>query len=96
MPATVSREPAEWSGCCITPLKVAPSPKSPVADLLGDLLKLHLDYLIEEQSTSGAWDPVWTWGDAYPDDWAIARREWQGVLTLENLLILQSYERLES
>ncbi len=95
VPKVVSRDPAEWSGYCIKPLKVAPSPTSPVADLLGDLLYVHLDYLIENQRSSGAWDPVWSWGEAYPEAWAKARREWQGCLTLDNLIILRSYGRLQ-
>jgi hypothetical protein len=95
VPQVVSRDPVEWSGYCITPLKVAPSPQSVVADLLGDLLNVHLDYLIENQDASGGWNPVWSWGDAYPEEWATARREWQGCLTLDNLVTLRSYGRLE-
>lgn len=94
VPAAVSRDPAEWSGYCIAPLKIAPSPQSPVADLIWDEVQAHLDYQIEHQGPQGAWDPVWTWGDAYPEAWAEARLEWQGHLTLETLTALRAYGRM--
>jgi hypothetical protein len=94
VPAVVSRDPAEWGSYCITPLKVAPTPQSPVADLIGDALQAHLDYLIERQTAAGSWDPVWTWGGAYPDHWARARQEWQGELTLNALTSLRAFGRL--
>ena len=94
VPRAVSRDPAEWTGYCITPLKVAPSPASAAADMLGELLETHLDYSIENQSVSGAWDPVWSWGDAYPEAWARARQEWQGCLTLDSLVTLEAFGRL--
>jgi hypothetical protein len=94
VPAVVSRDPAEWGSYCITPLKVAPTPRSPVADLIEAAVQAHLDYLIDHQTAGGAWDPVWTWGGAYPEAWARARREWQGELTLNALTSLRAYGRL--
>jgi len=96
VPAVVSCDPAEWGSYCITPLKVAPTPQSPVADLIEDAVQAHLDFLIDRQTAAGAWDPNWTWGDAYPSDWAQARREWQGELTLNALTSLRAYGRLEA
>lgn len=96
VPAVVSRDPAEWQSYSIAPLKVAPTPQSPLADLLEDSLQAHLDYLIDHQTAEGSWDPVWTWGGAYPEDWARARREWQGELTLNALTSLRAYGRLEA
>ena len=54
----------------------------------------NLDYLIDTQATDGSWQPSWSWGDAYPEEWPRARQEWQGVLTLEALLWLKRYGRL--
>lgn len=95
VPAVVSRDPAVWDSYCIAPLKVAPTPGSPVADLIEDEIQAHLDFVIKRQTAEGAWDPVWTWGDAYPEDWAQARQEWQGELTLGALTSLWAYGRLE-
>jgi hypothetical protein len=91
----VCREPEQWGGYCPTPLKIAPSPRSPVADLLEDSLQPHLDYQIEHQAADGSWEPVWTWGDMYPGIWEVARQEWQGILTLDNLASLRAFGRIE-
>jgi hypothetical protein len=95
VPAVVSHDPADWDSYCVTPLKVAPTPQTPVADLIEEELQVHLDYLIDHQTAAGSWDPVWTWGDAYPSDWARARQEWQGELTLSALTSLRAFGRLE-
>jgi hypothetical protein len=95
VPQVVSRDPGEWGTYCITPLKVAPSPESIVADLLWDDLGVHLDYQIDQQTPEGTWDPVWSWGDAYPEAWEQAKREWRGHLTLEALTTLRAFGRLD-
>jgi hypothetical protein len=91
----VCTEPAEWDTYCATPLKVAPSPESAVADLLWDDLQRNLDYVIEHQTDQGAWEPTWTWGGVYPEAWEKARREWRGHVTLETLTSLETYGRVE-
>jgi hypothetical protein len=95
VPQVVNRRPQEWATYCITPLKVAPSPRSLVADLLWDDLQVQLDYEIEHQSAAGTWDPVWTWEDLYPEAWAQAKLEWRGHLTLEALTVLRAFGRVE-
>ncbi len=91
----VNRNPEEWDSYCAPPLKVAPSPTSLIADLLWDDLQLHLDYQIEHQMSEGTWDPVWTWGDSYPDVWEQAKLEWRGHLTLETLTTLHAFGRID-
>jgi hypothetical protein len=94
VPQVVNRDPEQWHTYCITPLKVAPAPGSPVADLIWDAVQLHLDYQIDQQTADGSWDPVWNWGGAYPEAWEQARLEWRGHLTLETLTSLRAYGRL--
>jgi hypothetical protein len=96
VPSAVSRNPKEWGSYCISPLKIAPSPQSPVADLLWDDLQAHLDYQIDHQTPEGTWDPVWSWGDFYPDVWEEAKLEWRGHLTLETLTALHAFGRIEA
>jgi hypothetical protein len=92
----VCRDPAAWSGYCPTPLKIAPTPDCIVADVLDEALATHLDHVIAHQTEAGSWEPTWTWGDAYPDAWAEAKREWRGHLTLETLTSLHAFGRLKS
>jgi len=92
----VSCDPQEWGGYVATPLKVAPTPDSPVADVLRDGLEDHLDYQIDHQTPEGTWEPTWTWGDFYPDVWEQVRLEWRGELTLRTLTALQAFGRIET
>jgi hypothetical protein len=94
VPEVVSIDPAEWSGYALPPLKTAPGPDSLAASQLHHPIQEHLDYTIRSQCEDGAWDPVWDWGDNYPETWEIAREEWRGHLTLEYLTILRNYQRL--
>ncbi len=94
-PAVVARDPAQWPTYCAQPLKLAPSPDSPVAPVLWDDVQRNLDYQIEHQTPRGCWEPNWTWGDFYPDVWPRARREWRGRVTLDMLVALRAYGRVE-
>lgn len=91
----VCRDPQGWSGYCATPLKIAPSPDAAIADLLGDDLQTHLDYVIDHQTSEGTWEPTWTWGDFHPDVWEVAKREWRGHRTLETLTSLRAFGRVD-
>jgi hypothetical protein len=91
----VCRDPGEWGEYCPTPLKIAPSPRSVVADLLRDELGAHLDYAIGQQTAQGTWEPSWTWGDFYPQVWKQAELEWRGHLTLETLTSLHAFGHIE-
>ena len=88
---TVSRDPSEWSSYCITPLKAAPTPRTPGAEQISELINQHIVYLLETQTENGCWNPTWSWFGAYPDEWEIAKREWQGILTLETLTSLTAH-----
>ena len=92
----VARDPQKWNSYCITPLKLASSPRSLVADLLEDILPVNLDYQIEHQTAEGTWEPTWSWGNLYPDTWAQAKLEWRGSLTLDALTTLRAFGRIAS
>jgi hypothetical protein len=94
--ATVEHDPTKWAGYGLQPLAVAPSPHSPFADGLRESLDHNLDFLITQQQPDGSWQPNWFWGDQWPEEWERARRDWSGVLTVDNLRILHAYGRLEA
>ena len=91
----VAREPADWDNYGLPPLEAAPSPDARFAPLFENELSLNLDHMIERQAEAGCWTPAWSWEADYPEAWAIARDDWSGVLTLQNLLILRAFGRLE-
>lgn len=91
----VTRDESAWSQYSAPPLKLAPTPESMTANILADCLPANLDFLIGTQNPEGYWDVTWSWND-YPVDWEIARSEWRGILTLEALLSLRAYGRIET
>jgi hypothetical protein len=96
IPAVVVRDSARWDSYCITPLRIVPSPQSFGADLIQDELQRHLDYQVTQQTPEGTWEPVWSWGETYPEVWAQAKLEWRGHLTLETLTQLNAFGRIEA
>jgi len=91
IPAAVKRTPEAWSGYCVTPFRAAPTPQSIGAELITDLVDAYVGFLLETQADDGAWEPTWSWGASYPRDWAVARKEWRGVLTVDTLRSLRAY-----
>lgn len=90
----VEPNPAAWSGYVAQPLGFVHSPDSPWYAELRERVEANLDYLIQAQADDGSWPPPWSWGGAYPDDWAVAQREWAGHLTVNTLKTLQMFGRI--
>lgn len=89
-----SLDPNEWKGYSAKPLWFAPTPKSPVFELIKDEVELNLDYEIQNQSEEGSWTPNWFWGQ-YEEAWKQAEQEWKGYLTVKTLKSLHDYGRVE-
>lgn len=94
VPLVVETRPEQWASYSLPPLIFAPTPTSPVADLLDEPIQLNLDYLIEQQSPDGSWTPNWSWGE-HAEGWQRAEREWRGYLTVQALKQLRDWERIE-
>ncbi len=83
-------QPGPRAGYALTPLDLAPTPEAMAASLFADeLLAAHLDDLEDAQQEDGGWPVTWE------PPGAGATAEWRGRLTLEALLVLQAYERLD-
>jgi len=95
MDQIIALDPAQWREYCLRPLQVVDCPESPFLAGREDAVAANLDYEIAAQGAAGSWTPTWTWGDAFPDDWKLARQEWEGIITLEKLLLLQRFHRIE-
>ena len=90
----VSSDPSAWSSYGVRPLWFAPIPDSFLAEELHEGVQRQLDFEIDRQSPEGCWDPFWQWG-RYEDAWRAARTHWQGSLTLQDLLALKAWGRIE-
>ena len=84
-----------WKGYNLRPLQVVHSPESPFMAGLEKAVTANLDYEIASQNSDGSWTPTWSWDDTFPEEWAKAKVEWSGVITLEKLLTLKRFGRIE-
>lgn len=85
---------SEWTNYVPTPLKFVDFDSSNYFDIDDKYVDENLDYLIDCLERHGKIIPTWEW-DKYLDEWEIARREWMGILTLEALLSLLKFNRIE-
>jgi hypothetical protein len=92
---TVERDPSQWAGYCLRPLQVVDAPDSPFMKELGGAIAANLDYEIETQGEDGSWKPTWSWGDMYPEAWERAGQDWSSAITLETVLTLKRFGRIE-
>ena len=93
--AIVTREPEKWSGYSVKPLLLCHSPRAITYPDLKEALEANLDYEIQRQECDGSWTPNWSWEEFNPQAWPTAKRDWTGYLTIEALLTLKNFGRLE-
>lgn len=94
VPQAVDTTPEAWAGYGLRPLQVVENLQSPFKTGLEAAVEANLDYEIATQTVAGAWEPTWSWAEGFPEAWAIAQREWSGVLTLNNLCCFQRFGRI--
>lgn len=84
-------DPNDWHGYVATPLTFVTSLKSPFAYLFDEQLLLEdAERLRRQMVDDSHWEPTWEWGQ-FDDDWAVARVEWSGKITVENLRLLSAF-----
>lgn len=87
----VKTNPEDWQGYVPMPLTFVNSPDSPFADLFDQSLLLENVKFLQGQIIEGNhWEPTWAWGQ-FEDEWAKAKLEWSGKLTVDNLQILKAF-----
>jgi hypothetical protein len=83
--------PNEWQGYVATPLTFIWSLDSPFAGVFDEQLLLEDAARLRRQCIDNThWEPTWEWGQC-DEDWATARLEWSGKLTVENLRLLSAF-----
>lgn len=92
----MEKDAEKWASYGTPPLKFAPTPASPFHPICEPYVEANIDYIISTQTSEGCWMPNWSWFGLYPEIWeAMAKPEWQGELTVRNLLLLQAYDAIE-
>jgi hypothetical protein len=83
-------DPKDWEGYTATPLTFIDSPDSPFANLFDKQVLLDNAEYIRKQIVEGHWEPTWQWG-RFEKEWAQAKKDWSGKLTVENLELLKAF-----
>lgn len=91
----VACDPEQWEEYSLRPLQMVQYPESPFMNGLEEAVAKNLDYEIKTQNSSGSWTPTWSWYGTFPNEWETAKKEWSGIITLEKLLVLKRFGRIE-
>lgn len=84
----------KWDQYVPLPLKFIRSPYSCKFGMSDELIEDNLDYLVESIESNGKIEPCWEWGND-ESEWEKARKEWIGILTLEALITLDKFGRIQ-
>jgi hypothetical protein len=90
----VVRDPQQWSNYGIQPLSFIRAPNSPFYAGMEKEISVNLNYVVGKQEADGGWGLNWSWEKNDPAAWEIAKKEWRGVVTLENLEKLEAFHRI--
>jgi hypothetical protein len=90
----VGSDPDRWQGYTAQPLWFASNPASPIVRAIPTLFDASVDLLAAGRGEDGAWLPTWQWS-GFPEVWRVARHEWIGKLTVDGLVVLDRFGRLQ-
>lgn len=88
-------DPSKWmEGYFALPLTFIQSPDSYLYPDYKELVEENLRVFAEQVDEDGLWPVAWGWG-AYPEEFAVAKRYWQGIIALERYRIFKAFGWLE-
>jgi hypothetical protein len=80
-----------WEGYVAAPLSFVAAPDDLFADLFDPQLLLENAQFIRQHVVDGDhWEPTWEWG-RFEAEWAKAKVDWSGKLTVENIQLLKAF-----
>lgn len=85
----------DWTSYVPMPLKFIDFNSENFFDIEDKDIENNLDYLIDRLERDGKMFPTWEWDD-YLDEWEDAKLEWIGDLTLNAMLSLKKFNRIEN
>ncbi|WP_181347704.1 hypothetical protein [Thalassobacillus sp. CUG 92003] len=92
----VHEDQTKWKEYVPQPLSFVHHPDEQDYDISHEAIETNLDMLVDVLKDGKLREPNWAWGDHYPDAWQAAKQEWEGVLTLEALTLLDHFNRIDS
>lgn len=92
--ACIELNPAGWGDYCVKPMSAAPSPSSPLAVHVAEVVPDQISFELDAQGGDGSWRPHWTWFGNYPDVWAEIEPEIAAMITLQTLCALRAWNAI--
>jgi len=87
----VKTDRKDWGGYVAAPLTFVDSFDSPFASLFDKQMLIDNANFIKDKIVDGShWEPTWGWG-RFEQEWAQAKKDWSGKLTVENLELLKAF-----
>ncbi|WP_237718764.1 hypothetical protein [Alkalibacillus haloalkaliphilus] len=88
---SIEQDPAGWGeGYQTLPLNYITNPEHPLCNRLGNLVEKNIELYINEMTSEGIWDISWDW-EGFDQEFAVARRQWQGILAVDRFKILRNF-----
>ena len=91
----VEKDPEQWQYYKPRPSYFVRSKNDLFYPLFQDLIETELDYLIDTCPEDDVWEIPWSWFGLYPQDFQVSRNWWKGWKAIENLLLLEAFDRIE-
>ena len=90
----VEQDENKWfSSYCVRPSQFIVGPDDLAYSVLKPLFDKELKMIMKQRNDEGVWDITWNWGQ-YPDEFPIAKKNWQGVLVISYLKLLKAFGKL--
>lgn len=88
----IDKDVCNWDkGYKALPLDFIQSPYDPLYHEFRELVHENLRFYLAQRTEDGLWGITWSWVD-FPEDFAVARRYWQGILAVERHKVLKAFE----
>jgi hypothetical protein len=94
---TIEKDINKWSNYTIRPSLYIENPDCIYYSENKDILEKELDYLIDSKPSDDVWGITWSWYDnneKYQKEFSISENWWKGIKAVENVKLLQSFNRL--
>lgn len=90
----IEKDPSKFGDYVLRPSHIIKTLEHPLYKRMEDLMEADLTFIEESLKEEGCWDINWAWG-AFEDSFYVSRNFWKTDLAIHNLLILQSFGKLQ-
>jgi hypothetical protein len=75
------------------PLSAMTHPRK-LRGFLQSLVEQNIEMLMGQIVGGDHWEPRWNWRGMHPEAWEQAKKDWSGVITVKNALLLQNFNAI--